>query len=67
MTFEEAEDLGSRESDIQTYVEEYTALVISGQKDLASSWDEYVANIEAMDLQACIDVYQAAYNRFLAR
>ncbi len=64
---EESEDLGSRVSDIATYVEEYSALIVTGQQDLASTWDEYVANIEAMDLQDCIDVYQAAYDRFLAR
>lgn len=67
MTTEESEDLGSRESDISTYVMEYTSLVVDGQKDLASTWDEYVANIEAMGIQECIDVYQAAYDRFLTR
>jgi len=67
MTTEESEDLGSRVSDIQTYVQEYSALVVTGQKDLDSTWDEYVANIEAMNLQECIDTYQAAYDRFLAR
>lgn len=67
LTTEESEDMGSAEQDIATYVEEYSALVVTGQKDLASTWDEYVANIEAMGLQRCIDVYQAACDRFNAR
>ena len=67
LTAEESEDIGSRESDIRTYVEEYTALVVAGQKDLESTWDAYVANVEAMGVQECIDIYQAAYDRFLAR
>ena len=38
-----------------------------GQKDLDATWDEYVAHIEAMNLQRCIEVYQAACDRFNAR
>ncbi len=66
-TMEETENLGSIQGDISTYVEEYTALVVTGQQDLDSTWEEYISNIEDMGLQECIDIYQAAYDRFISR
>ena len=67
LTIEETENLGSAVNDIATYVEEYSAQVVTGQKNLDATWDEYVAHIEAMNLQRCIEVYQAACDRFNAR
>ncbi len=67
MTVEESEELGTRQSDISTYVSEYVLRVATGADDLESTWDAFVANVQAMDLQGCIDIYQAAVDRYNAR
>ena len=67
LTTEESERVTSRLNDIQTLVEEYTAKVILGETDLNSTWDSFVADVEAMDVADCVDAYQAAYDRYLAR
>ena len=53
-------------TDINTYVTEQTAKFISGEIDIEAGWDEYIKNLEAMGLQDVLDVYQAAYDRYLA-
>jgi len=54
-------------TDVDTYVQEYTLRVITGQDDLASTWDSYVEAIYQMNIQDCIDAYQAAYTRYINR
>jgi len=54
-------------TDVNTYVEEYTLRVITGQDDLASTWDSYVEAVYEMNIQDCIDAYQAAYTRYINR
>lgn len=66
LTAEEAET-NTHLTDVQTYVQEYTLQIITGQENLASSWDSYVDAIYAMHIQDCIDAYQAAYTRYINR
>jgi len=54
-------------TNVNTYVEEYSLRVITGQEDLASSWDAYVEAVYEMNIQDCIDAYQAAYTRYINR
>lgn len=67
LTVEESEAVSSRLSDIQTLIEEYTGRIIMGEQDLDSTWDQFVADMQQMNIQECIDVYQAAYDRYIAR
>jgi len=67
LTTEESEETTSKLADIRTLVEEYTGKVILGETDLASSWDSFVADVQQMGIQDCIDAYQAAYDRYQAR
>lgn len=53
-------------TDIKTYFEEYTVQVITGEKDLASTWDEYVETIEQMGLSELMEAYQRTYDNSLA-
>ena len=51
-------------SDIATYVSEAVPGFIMGTKSL-DEWDAYCADLEAMDLDAAVAIYQAAYDRYL--
>lgn len=66
MTVEESAAYTSKFNDISTFVAESTSAFITGQKSF-DEWDSYVAQIESMGLQECIDVQQAAYQRYLNR
>lgn len=39
---------------------------ISGSKDIDAEWDNFVTQLDQMGLQDCVEVYQAAYDRFNA-
>jgi putative aldouronate transport system substrate-binding protein len=64
MTTEETEVFSAKYSDIATYVSETTLKVIMGEKDIDAIWDEYVGNIQSMGIQDCLDVQQAALDRY---
>lgn len=53
-------------TDIEKYVGEETAKFITGERDIAE-FDAFVQELYAMGLQDVLDVYQAAYQRFLDR
>ena len=38
-----------------------------GEKDLQGDFDDFVKQLEQLGAQDVIDVYQAAYDRYLAR
>lgn len=66
MTTQEGELYRETYGDIETYVLENFAKFIVGEKPL-TEWDEYVATIENMGIQDCIDCYQSALDRYNAR
>ena len=66
LTTEESEDVGSTYADITTYVQEFTAKVMTGEESI-DNWDAYVANIEGMGIEDIVETYQVAYDRYLAR
>jgi putative aldouronate transport system substrate-binding protein len=51
---------------ISTYVNEAAVQFISGQTSL-SQWDSYVSRVNSMGLPELLSIYQAAYDRYLAR
>ncbi len=64
---EESKERASIYSDIQTYVTECTNQFITGVKDIDTEWDEYIDTVNSMNIQGCIDIYQAAYDRYQNR
>jgi putative aldouronate transport system substrate-binding protein len=62
-TNEENEQLVKYTNDIATYISENYVLFVDGSKPL-SEFDSYVSGVKQMNLQECIDIYQAAYDRF---
>ena len=64
---EESTEFSRIMSDINTAVKEYYSAVYNGQKDLDATWDEYVAQIEGMNIKRAIELEQAALERYNAR
>ena len=63
-TEDELKKRATYEADINPYIQQYEAQVISGEADLESTWDEYVATLNNMGLQDLISINQAAVRRF---
>ena len=57
--------INSKFTDVQTMIDEYTIGYITGQN--VKPFEEYVQDLYAYGLQDVLDVYQAAYDRYLAR
>ena len=53
--------------DISKYATQMFAAFVTGDEDVASGWDTYVANLEKMGLQDVLDCYDAAYARYVQR
>ena len=65
LTAEELEEASNLLSDIATYVSEAVPGFIMGTKSL-DEWDSYCADLEGMNLQDAVAIYQAAYDRYIA-
>ncbi len=65
---EESAIYGAKIGDVDTYVEEMTLKYIIGAEPLTDeSFQTYQATLDGFGMQECIQVYQNAYDRYLAR
>lgn len=64
MTSEENTTFSNAYSDIGTYVGQITLQAIMGDINIDDIWDEYVSRIEGMNVDTCIEQYQAALDRY---
>lgn len=64
-TLDEADEMDYIWTDIQSYLNENIALFITGQRSL-DEWDDYVADIEAMNIKGYMDIYNTLYERYKA-
>lgn len=67
LTSDESKERASFYSDIQTFANESTNQFITGYKDIETGWDDYVNTIKSMNIDRCIDIMQAALDRYNAR
>lgn len=67
MTAEENEEYSALYSDIETYLETMTVSFMTGAEDINTQWDTFVSTIESMDIASCIEIKQAAYDRYTLR
>lgn len=51
-------------TDINKYVMEFQAAILTGEKDIDAEWDTYMTNLNDMGLQDVIDAYQSALDRY---
>ena len=68
LTFTSEEAIRSAElaTTISTFVGESTSLFITGSSSL-DTWDDYVARVKSLGAEELLSIYQAAYDRYLAR
>lgn len=58
--------LDNKWSDIRTYYMKMNAEFITGVTDIEVNWDAYLAELDKMGLKDVLDVYQAAYDRWVS-
>lgn len=66
-TVEESEAIAEYEGDLLTYTAEQCLNFLTGAVELNDdTWNEYVSTCESMGINEIIDVYQTAYDQYLA-
>ena len=59
---EETETIASLKADLDSYMNQYGAQVITGAMDLDDSWEDYVSTMNTMGATELFEIYQNAYN-----
>ena len=54
-----ASEVSAMTTDFDTYLDEWTAHFISGEKDVDADWDEYVNGFNALGVQDYLDLINA--------
>ena len=68
MTQEESKEYASLYTDIQTYYREASCQFITGVLDIdGTDWDDYLNVIDGMGIDRCVELKQAALDRYLER
>ena len=62
---EEHDLIASYEADIKSYAAEMFALWVTGEQDIESGWDQYLAELDRMGVKEYIAAYQAYYDRVM--
>ena len=52
-------------NDVTTYVAESRARFITSEDDIEQKWDDYVNNIEKMNIKTVVEIYQRYYDQYL--
>ncbi len=58
---EDAMTLSTIKADVDVYINQFIAQVTTGELELSSSWDEYIATLNNMGVEQLIEIYQTAY------
>lgn len=61
---EDSKEFNNIISEINTFVQEYTPLAITGENDLGAFEDEYVSVLKDIGIERAIEIYQKAYDNF---
>lgn len=57
-----AREMSTLATDLNAYVDEMTALFITGEADIASGWEDFIASVEAMGAARLVEIAQEAYD-----
>ncbi len=60
-TAEETETIASLKADLDSYINQYGAQVITGELDLDASWENYKSTMETMGAAELYDIYNKAF------
>lgn len=67
-TADEGAERASIMSDCSTYIAEFAGKVILGQQELNDeTWNQYLSDLEKMNIARAVEITQTAYDRYLAR
>ena len=67
LTTEEQDSITNSVSDICTYVEEHLLKYMTAAEDLTDeTWDAFIDVLYSLGLQECLDLYQNAYDEYVA-
>ena len=68
LTAEEQEDYAAASADVDTYLDETLVKFIIGELDVDDDavWQEYLNSLESLGVGTMIEIYEAAYERYLA-
>lgn len=66
LTTDETQEYNSIYSDIETYLDECVAKFITGAEPL-SEYDHFVETLKQMGIERCVELKQAAYDRYLVK
>lgn len=66
LSAEESSEYSSIYNEIKTYVDEMTLKFILGTESL-DNFDKYIETLKNMQVERMIEIYQGAYDRFMAR
>ena len=64
-TSEQSDEIAQYSTDMATYVSENYLQFVDGSKPL-SEWDSYVEGLKLTGWYKCLDIYQQAYEDFIA-
>lgn len=67
MTTDETTTFYNHITDVDTYAAEYFLKCVTGEADIDATWKDYVAKLDELGLQACIEVKQSSYDRYFTR
>ena len=67
LTDDESREYTSTYNDISTLVNEFSAGVIVGNKNLDAEWDGFQQQLISMGIEKCIQIQQTAVDRYYAR
>lgn len=67
MTGDENTQYSAVYNDIDTYISNMAVSFMTGAADVDSEWDTFVSTIESMGIDQCIEIKQAAYDRYCSR
>jgi len=59
---DDQDDYATYWTDIDTYINDCFAKFVTGQEDLETGWDAYLANLERMGMNEVLDIYQRTYD-----
>lgn len=66
-TAEETEILSTIESPITQYIDQKQAQWISGQADIDAEWEDYLKQLDKMNLDKALEARQQAYDRYYGK
>lgn len=59
---EDTETIATIKADIDSFINQYGAQVITGEKDLDASWDDYVSKMNKMGASELFEIYKKAFD-----